>query len=397
MRKASDLLQEAAQRPVSSDPNYTITQEKGKFVLRWKDEIIGTFSGYSAAAVRAVGHKSMKDGNLVIAEVPVKEARTYSEVLERHGVSSIVELDAERLDSFIADVRRLSEGKDISDEKSFREYAKKVLRKAHKDDYDEEKAKETIDGILKKADGDMDKAVGMLSGGVSESVEDYPRKSVHIDDIKPGDVVFHDGKIMTVNDKDLKKGGFMGTTLFGDSYRSGSKKVELVVIPNHRRSAAVKEGKEITDEKSFREYAETVLKKAHKDDYDEAKAKETIDGILKKADGDMEKAVGMLSGSVSESAVLEGKSDPGKVVMSVMGHDVVFLTTVYASQGKVLVRLIPRTAADLDFIGDHDDMVDNFVQSTLYKAVRHKSPAAGYTYEVPLEIIQEMVVTALNG
>ena len=36
----------------------------------------------------------------------------------------------------------------------------------------------------------------------------------------------------------------------------------------------------IKDEKSFREYAEAKLKEIHGEDYDEAKAKETIDCIL---------------------------------------------------------------------------------------------------------------------
>lgn len=36
----------------------------------------------------------------------------------------------------------------------------------------------------------------------------------------------------------------------------------------------------IKDEKSFREYAEAKLKEVHGDEYDEAKAKETINGIL---------------------------------------------------------------------------------------------------------------------
>ena len=36
----------------------------------------------------------------------------------------------------------------------------------------------------------------------------------------------------------------------------------------------------IKDEKSFREYAEAKLKEVHGEDYDEAEAKKTIDGIL---------------------------------------------------------------------------------------------------------------------
>jgi hypothetical protein len=38
---------------------------------------------------------------------------------------------------------------------------------------------------------------------------------------------------------------------------------------------------EIKDEKAFREYAETKLKEVFGDDYDENKAKDMIDGILK--------------------------------------------------------------------------------------------------------------------
>lgn len=47
------------------------------------------------------------------------------------------------------------------------------------------------------------------------------RENVHITDIQVGDCVEHIGKIMTVCRKDLKS-TFMGTTLFGDSYRSGT-------------------------------------------------------------------------------------------------------------------------------------------------------------------------------
>ena len=43
---------------------------------------------------------------------------------------------------------------------------------------------------------------------------------------------------------------------------------------------SINEGK-VTDEKSFRELAHSKLKKAHGDDYDEKKADEMIDGILK--------------------------------------------------------------------------------------------------------------------
>ncbi|MBB3227035.1 hypothetical protein FHW69_001636 [Luteibacter sp. Sphag1AF] len=43
----------------------------------------------------------------------------------------------------------------------------------------------------------------------------------HISLIRTGDAVEHNGKLMTVSPGDIKC-GFMGHTLFGDSYRLGS-------------------------------------------------------------------------------------------------------------------------------------------------------------------------------
>jgi hypothetical protein len=51
----------------------------------------------------------------------------------------------------------------------------------------------------------------------------------HISLIKNGDTVIHNGNEMTVNNHDIKF-GFMGTTLFGDSYRMGTIPVQVVVF-----------------------------------------------------------------------------------------------------------------------------------------------------------------------
>lgn len=60
---------------------------------------------------------------------------------------------------------------EIKDEKEFREYAEKKLKEVHKDDYDEDKAKEMIDGILNDHKDLVDKddwgsLVGILNKGV---------------------------------------------------------------------------------------------------------------------------------------------------------------------------------------------------------------------------------------
>jgi len=55
---------------------------------------------------------------------------------------------------------------------------------------------------------------------------------------------------------------------------------------------------EVTSDEEFAEYAKSVLQKAFGDDFDEAKAQETIDGILSKAEGDYGAAVGMLQSAL---------------------------------------------------------------------------------------------------
>jgi hypothetical protein len=57
---------------------------------------------------------------------------------------------------------------EINSEEEFTEYAYEVLKKAFGAEYDEAKAKETIDGILAKAEGDFGAAIGMLTSGLGQ-------------------------------------------------------------------------------------------------------------------------------------------------------------------------------------------------------------------------------------
>ena len=59
---------------------------------------------------------------------------------------------------------------------------------------------------------------------------DVEIQKVHISLIRPSDTVFHEGKVMTVCSQNLKAGGFMGPTLFGDSYVLGLKPVQRIVM-----------------------------------------------------------------------------------------------------------------------------------------------------------------------
>ncbi len=62
---------------------------------------------------------------------------------------------------------------------------------------------------------------------------EYKIQLVHKDNILAGDAIEHNGKIMTVCNCDFRF-GFMGLTIFGDSYCLGRKLVKKVVIKKCR-------------------------------------------------------------------------------------------------------------------------------------------------------------------
>lgn len=57
-------------------------------------------------------------------------------------------------------------------------------------------------------------------------------KEVHISEIEHGDTIIHrrDGLVYTVDRNNIKKGGFLGTSLYGDSYNSGTVLVTKVLV-----------------------------------------------------------------------------------------------------------------------------------------------------------------------
>lgn len=60
-------------------------------------------------------------------------------------------------------------------------------------------------------------------------MENAKLSPVHISQIKTGDTIEHEGQLRTVNANHIKRDSFMGLTLFGDSYKLGTKAVNKVV------------------------------------------------------------------------------------------------------------------------------------------------------------------------
>ena len=57
----------------------------------------------------------------------------------------------------------------------------------------------------------------------------YVVTPTHINLIRPGDTVLVDGHLKTVSPGNIRK-GYMGTTLWGDSYRLGTLPVKRAII-----------------------------------------------------------------------------------------------------------------------------------------------------------------------
>jgi hypothetical protein len=61
----------------------------------------------------------------------------------------------------------------------------------------------------------------------------YTVSPVHIGDLRAGDTVLREGRLLTVSRSNLKHGGFAGSTLEGDSYLCGTQPVMLVKFINN--------------------------------------------------------------------------------------------------------------------------------------------------------------------
>ena len=101
---------------------------------------------------------------------------------------------------------------------------------------------------------------------------------------------------------------FLSTLRFGKASASS-----LMASLNAMLNEGMINESEIKSAEDFAEYAETVLRKAFGDEYDEEKAKEMIDGITSKVDGDFGAAVGMLTKSLGEAVELTEKKADGTI------------------------------------------------------------------------------------
>ena len=144
-----------------------------------KAEAASKFNELYEAKLKEMGAKSPLDLNEEDSKVFFEYLKNLKEAeLSKADVKKMVKDETKDLEKKVDAAEKKAEeaekdakkaGQDeVTDEKSFREYAENVLKKAHGDDYDENIAKKVIDGIVDKVgkDGDWGQAIGRLTSGL---------------------------------------------------------------------------------------------------------------------------------------------------------------------------------------------------------------------------------------
>ena len=121
--------------------------------------------------------REAEEKNLAIQQENWREY--FGTKLSKFNAKSLAEMSEEKKSELFDDLKKdwergqkkaeITNEAEVKSDDDFKEYAETVLKKAFGDDYDQKKAEETINGILKKVDGDYGAAVGMLTSGLSES------------------------------------------------------------------------------------------------------------------------------------------------------------------------------------------------------------------------------------
>ena len=157
-------------KELTKEGEEAINEFGGDFTKEYDGFIILDVPNQKAYKFRYIkGVKGVKAENEAIAKVMKKTGQPRAHFMV-HGSIQKGEFDkTDKHPNFgpikIEVLESVNEA-EVKTEAEFKEYAQKVLKKAHPDDFDEDKANKTIDGILKKADGDFGAAVGILTSSL---------------------------------------------------------------------------------------------------------------------------------------------------------------------------------------------------------------------------------------
>jgi hypothetical protein len=110
------------------------------------------------------------DENLELDQENTEIAEGKCKTEEEEEEEEMEEEDEEEM----SEAKKVQEA-EVSSDEEFMEYSKSILKAAFGDKYDEDKAMAAAEGILKKSDGDYGAAIGMLTSGLGEEMDDMEK------------------------------------------------------------------------------------------------------------------------------------------------------------------------------------------------------------------------------
>lgn len=147
-----------------------------------KDSVALEFNSLCEAKLKELGVKSLVELSEEELESFNSYVKTIKEELSKNDVKKMVKSETKKLEKKVdaaeakaekaekesAKAKKKAGQEEVTDEKSFREYAENVLKQAHGDDYDEKIANKVINGLIDKVgkDGDWGQAIGRLTSGL---------------------------------------------------------------------------------------------------------------------------------------------------------------------------------------------------------------------------------------
>jgi hypothetical protein len=158
-----------------------IKEHKSVLENNAKASKVDEFNTLYEAKLKEFGAKSLMDLDEEQMEKFNSYIKSLKEELTKGDVKKMVKSETKDLEKKVekaedlakeaeadADKAKKKAGQDeVTDEKSFREYAEGVLKKAHGDDYDEKIGNKVIDGIIGKVkDDNWGEAIGRLTSGL---------------------------------------------------------------------------------------------------------------------------------------------------------------------------------------------------------------------------------------
>jgi hypothetical protein len=295
------------------------------------------------------------------------------------SLDETLELDQEQTE--IAEGKCKKEGEDMEDEEESDEDEKEDDEKECEDDEEEmteaKKMTEAINASRKKQIYAIAKKLGITEDEVNKLIiksikvygaagNDWGWISLHhiLEFIRDEATGNTQKKLISL----AKSGDFKKL----DKEASDGYDPEIDDLEYHYEAKKMTEA-EVSSDEEFTSYAKGILKAAHGDNYDEAKAMAAIEGILKKADGDYGSAIGMITSGLGEEEMEDEKE--------------VEMKEAEETQKNLTVRIKVDPLDDVD----PDDFAD-YVKARAKEGVKAANPAGAITLSGPFNKVRSAVI-----